>query len=157
MLIEQTSVAASALPIAQFREHLRLGTGFSDAGLQDDLLETCLRSAISAIEARIGKALIEKRYLQSVSAWRDGDWHPISVAPVVDVISVFIIFRRQHINRPQQIIGKTGPIRSEPGGKHDLGCPATRDHRQRTVPHQKRHRIVTAHPVFVRSDNTCGI
>ena len=76
LLIEQSSVATGALPIAEFRDHLRLGTGFSDSGLQNDLIETTLRSAISAIEARIGKALIEKRYLQSVSAWRCADWHP---------------------------------------------------------------------------------
>ena len=93
MLIEQTSVSTGDLPIAEFRDHLRLGTGFPDSGLQDDLLETCLRSAISSIEARIGKVLIQKRYLQSVSAWRTCEWHPVSVAPVVTIISLSMIDR----------------------------------------------------------------
>ncbi len=30
MLIEETAVPEVALPIAQFKSHLRLGTGFSD-------------------------------------------------------------------------------------------------------------------------------
>ena len=58
MLIEQTSVPVSALPVAEFKDHLRLGAGFADGALQDAVLETCLRAAISSIEARTGKALI---------------------------------------------------------------------------------------------------
>ena len=33
MLIEQTSVPLSALPVAEFKDHLRLGTGFSDGNI----------------------------------------------------------------------------------------------------------------------------
>lgn len=93
MLIEQTSVAANDLPIAQFRDHLRLGTGFADDALQDEVLESCLRSAISVIEGRTGKVLIEKRFQLSVTAWRAHDWHSLPVAPVLDVASVSIIDR----------------------------------------------------------------
>ena len=88
LLIEQTTVPSSALPIAEFREHLKLGTGFADDGFQDSVLETCLRSAISAIEARTGKALISRQFLLSVSGWRAPGWHPIPLAPANQVLSV---------------------------------------------------------------------
>lgn len=70
MLIEDTAVGTEALPLAVFKEHLRLGTGFADDGLQDSLLESFLRSGMAAIEARTGKALIERRFSWTVSRWR---------------------------------------------------------------------------------------
>ncbi|MEM6636097.1 MAG: hypothetical protein AAF667_09420 [Pseudomonadota bacterium] len=90
MLIEQGSVPAAALPVSQFRDHLRLGTGFSDDTVQDGLLETCLRAALAAIEQRTGKALIARGFSLSLTAWRDNRCQPIPVAPVqsIDVFSV---------------------------------------------------------------------
>ena len=49
MLVEQTTAPAAALPVADFRDHLRLGTGFADEGAEDSLLETFLRAAIAAV------------------------------------------------------------------------------------------------------------
>ena len=49
MLVEQTTVPTAALPVAEFKDHLRLGTGFADDGVQDDVLETYLRAAIATI------------------------------------------------------------------------------------------------------------
>jgi len=57
MLTEDTIVPTEALPIAAFREHLRMGTGFAEDTLQDGLLERHLRAALAAIEARTGKIL----------------------------------------------------------------------------------------------------
>jgi hypothetical protein len=54
MLTEVTALPQAVLPVAQFRDHLRLGSGFDDDALQDGLIETYLRAAIAAIEARIG-------------------------------------------------------------------------------------------------------
>ncbi len=93
LLIEQTSVPMAALPVAEFRDHLRLGSGFADDGLQDAVLETCLRAAISSIEARTGKALIEKQYLLSITGWKQPGWHPIPVAPVTGLVSLSLIDR----------------------------------------------------------------
>ena len=92
-LIEQTTVAATALPIAEFKDHLRLGTGFSDDDVQDSILETCIRSAVAAIEGRTGKALIERQFLQSVTCWRTSDWHAIPIAPVSSIVSVSVLDR----------------------------------------------------------------
>ena len=56
MLIEETAVPLAALPLAEFKAHLRLGTGFADDDIQDPVLESFLRAAMAAIEARTGKA-----------------------------------------------------------------------------------------------------
>ena len=55
MLIEETAIADAALPVDQFKAHLRLGTGFAEDNVQDEVLKGFLRAAIAAIEARTGK------------------------------------------------------------------------------------------------------
>lgn len=93
ILTEQTGVAAAALPVAAFRAHLRLGTGFADAGLQDGLLESHLRAALAAVEARTGKILLARVFTWEVAAWRDGAAQALPVAPVGAVQSVVLVDR----------------------------------------------------------------
>ena len=71
MLIELTTVPLAALPVQIFKDHLRLGTGFADDGVQDGLAESCLRAAMAAIEARIGKALLSRNFQLVLQGWRD--------------------------------------------------------------------------------------
>ncbi len=91
MLVEQTSAPAAALPVADFRDHLRLGTGFADEGAEDSLLETFLRAAIAAVEAWTGKALLERDFSLSLMAWRDSRAQTLPVAPVSGIRAVRII------------------------------------------------------------------
>ena len=84
-LIEERPVAAEALPIAALKEHLRLGTGFADDGLQDRLVERHLRAAIAAIEGRIGKALVARSFRLVLNRWRDGGSQALPLAPVSSV------------------------------------------------------------------------
>ncbi len=93
MLIEQTTVATASLPVDAFKEHLRLGTGFADDALQDTVLETCLRAAMAAIEARTGKVLITRTFLWSLTAWRAREKQALPVAPVQSITDVTIIER----------------------------------------------------------------
>jgi len=93
MLIEETTVPAGALPVAFFKDHLRLGSGFSDDGLQDDLLESFLRSALAAIEARTGKALIERTFSWTLTRWRDGAAQALPIAPVSAIVDVVRVDR----------------------------------------------------------------
>ncbi len=93
MLIEETTVPAGALPVAVFKEHLRLGTGFADDGLQDGLIESFLRSAMAAVEARTGKALIERTFSWTVSRWRGTDTQTLPIGPVSAVVSVTLADR----------------------------------------------------------------
>lgn len=90
MLVELTTVAAGALPVAAFREHLRLGSGFADDGAQDALLETYLRAAIAAIEGRIGKALLARDFAWRLDDWRDAEAQALPLAPVSALASVVL-------------------------------------------------------------------
>ena len=89
MLIEQTAVPLEALPLQAMKDHLRLGTGFADDGLQDGLVVAHLRAAIAAIEGRTGKALLARRFLMQLNRWRnDRDGQALPMAPVSALISV---------------------------------------------------------------------
>lgn len=91
MLVEETTIPAAALPVDQFKAHLQLGTGFADDAVQHAVLESFLRAAIAAIEARTGKILIEREFSWSVSQWRDFDGQYLPVAPVNDVTEFVIV------------------------------------------------------------------
>lgn len=93
MLIEQTGVLTAALPVQEFKEHLRLGTGFADDTVQDTLAETYLRAALAAIEGRIGKALLERDFLLTLSRWRNDEMQAFPVAPVTAILSVNVLDR----------------------------------------------------------------
>lgn len=88
MLTEQTTVSGAALPVQAMKDHLRLGSGFADDGMQDALIESYLRAAMAAIEARIGKVLLARRFLLTLQDWRAAGEQPVPVAPVSAVVSV---------------------------------------------------------------------
>lgn len=88
MLVEETMVPQSALPVMRFKDHLRLGSGFSDDGLQDEVLEAFLRAAIAAIEARTGKILIEREFSWVLHRWRALERQALPVAPVRAIVEV---------------------------------------------------------------------
>lgn len=93
MLVEQTTVPTLALPIAIFKDHLRMGTGFADDAVQDAVLESYLRSAMAAIEARTGKVLIERSFMWSLTAWRALDQQAFPVAPVTAIAELRMLDR----------------------------------------------------------------
>ncbi len=87
MLIEETAVQPAALPLVEFKAHLRLGTGFSDGDIQDPVLESFLRAAMAAIEARTGKVLLERTFSWTFTEWRDPGGQALPVAPVTGIAS----------------------------------------------------------------------
>lgn len=91
VLTELDPVAGSVLPLAAFREHLRLGRGFADDQLQDTVLEAHLRAALAAVETRIGKALLERRFALDVQGWAGGGRQPLPLAPVRAIESIALI------------------------------------------------------------------
>jgi uncharacterized phiE125 gp8 family phage protein len=90
MLVEETGVPDAAVPVARLREHLRLGTGFGEDGLQDPVLAGFLRAAMAAIEGRIGKILIARDFLFTRGRWSLIDRQPLPVAPVQTVTEVAV-------------------------------------------------------------------
>jgi len=93
ILIEETSVPVASLPIQAFRDHLRLGTGFADDATQDVLLEALLMAAISAVEARTGKALLQRSFRWTLADWRDRYHQGLPVAPVQSITDIRIVDR----------------------------------------------------------------
>ncbi|MBL9075190.1 hypothetical protein [Tabrizicola sp.] len=90
MLTEETPVPLAALPVEELKDHLRMGSGFADDGLQDGLIETYLRAALASIEGRIGKMLFQRRFLWVLECWRDEE-QAMPVAPVSSVVSVTLV------------------------------------------------------------------
>ncbi len=88
MLIEETQVPEGALPVQEFKDHLRLATGFADAGSSDGYLAGLLRAAIAAVEGRTGKALVARDFRLTLRGWRDGEAEALPVAPVTAVAEV---------------------------------------------------------------------
>ena len=93
MLVEVTHVPLTALPVQEFKEHLRLGTGFADDSQQDVLLESHLRAAVAAIEARTGKILIARDFRWDLTAWRSAEQQVLPVSPVTEVTGITLIDR----------------------------------------------------------------
>ena len=93
MLIEETVVPDSSLPVEDFKSHLRLGTGFGDDALQDPVLLSFLRAALSAIEARTSTILFERGFLWSLAKWQGVDAQPLPVAPVTALTRVTMVAR----------------------------------------------------------------
>lgn len=90
-LDELGAVPDAALPVAAFRDHLRLGTGFGTEGLQDGLLAAHLRAAVAAIEGRIGKVLVGRRFRLVLEAWRGTVAQALPVAPVAGLVEVALV------------------------------------------------------------------
>lgn len=91
MLTEETTVSSAALPVQGLKDHLRLGSGFSDDAMQDSLIESYLRAAMAAIEGRTGKALMTRRFKLVLQDWRDASEQALPVAPVSQVVSVTLV------------------------------------------------------------------
>ena len=89
MLIEQTPLQTKSLPISEFKEQLRMHIKFTDA-VSNDESESFLRSAITYIEARTGKILIERQFVWTPSAW-DGPHQQVFPVSPVNTINAFHI------------------------------------------------------------------
>jgi uncharacterized phiE125 gp8 family phage protein len=93
MLIEQTQILDASFPVSDFRNHLRLGTGFADDDLQDAVLVSFLRAAVSAIEGRISKALFLRDFSLQLSRWSQPDCQSLPIAPVVNLTGAKLVAR----------------------------------------------------------------
>lgn len=91
MLIEDNEVMAAALPVEDFKAHLRLGRGFAGDTVQDAVLESFLRAAMSAVEARTGKVLISRDFTWSIPRWTGSGGQDLPVGPVAEVSEVAMV------------------------------------------------------------------
>ncbi|MDU8911071.1 head-tail connector protein [Aestuariicoccus sp. MJ-SS9] len=93
MLVEETQVPEAALPVAELKRHLRLGTGFAEDDVQDAVLGSFLRAAMAAIEARTSKILLQRGFVLTLNGWRDPSAVSLPVAPVVSVTQLALVDR----------------------------------------------------------------
>ena len=91
MVVELVPVPQAVLPIAAFREYLRLGSGFADDALQDGVLESALRASLALVEQRAGVAVLSRGFRFSAGRWRDRAGQMLPVSPVSAVTSVRIV------------------------------------------------------------------
>lgn len=93
MLSEVTTVPDAALPVEEFKAHLRLGSGFGTDSVQDAVLVSFLRAAVTAVEARTSKVLFEREFMAGFMTWREADAQALPVAPVSLVSNVVLVDR----------------------------------------------------------------
>lgn len=93
MDLTDSPIPLAALPIAAFRAHLRLSSGFADDTTQDELLEHYLRAALATVEGRTGRALIARDATLRLTRWRYDTGHGFPLAPVSAVGSLTMLAR----------------------------------------------------------------
>ena len=87
-LNELSAVPSASLPVQELADHLRLGSGFTDDGSEDTVLEAYLRAALSAVESRTGKAVFTRRFSWTLYSWNCPDRQGLPIAPVALIESV---------------------------------------------------------------------
>lgn len=129
MLTELVAPTQTAVDVARLSEHLRLGSGFADDGAQDATLEMYIRVATSAVEARIGKALITRQMRLVLTGWSAVERQTLPMAPVVRIDAVRVVDRsgeartvggglwalRRDIHAPE-LVANGGSLPSIPSG-----------------------------------------
>ncbi|MCB1332319.1 MAG: head-tail connector protein [Roseivivax sp.] len=93
VVIEESQVPDVALPVAELRRHLRLGTGFGEDDVQDAVLTSFLRAALAAVEARTGKVLMQRDFVMVLEAWRDDAGEALPVSPVSALTGLRLVMR----------------------------------------------------------------
>lgn len=94
-LTEETAVPVGALPVAQLRDHLRMGSGFALVAdpTEDAALAGFLRAAMATIEARTGKVLLVRRFRLRLDDWREPQGQALPLAPVTAIEGIEIADR----------------------------------------------------------------
>ena len=129
-LTEIAPVPASDLPLAELREHLRLGTGFGTDTLQDSVLEQALRAALSVVEGRIARALLARDFRLTLSFWGGGEQR-LPVAPIERIDGIAIVdadgdetpyppeeWRLSPDGPGLRLVARSGALPGLPGGGH---------------------------------------
>ena len=110
-----TTVSAAVLPVQAMKDHLRLGTGFGDDGLQDALIEAHLRAkenllVIANMRGESPEAIGSKLFTQTSVGGLQGP----TISQIVTResnqgwYSVTIVVRRDHLSQAVGELRKVG-------------------------------------------------
>ncbi len=91
ILTEVSAPPDEAVPVRAFADHLRLSSGFADDGSLDALLGLYLRAAMAAVEARIGRALLSRAFVWTVTRWREDASQGLPIGPVRSIESLSLV------------------------------------------------------------------
>lgn len=93
VLIAETTLTDTVLPVAELRAHLRLGSGFDLVTEPDEdrALAGFLRAAIAVIERQTGKVLLHRSFRMMLGDWHSPGGQALPVAPVSHVSTVRIV------------------------------------------------------------------
>ena len=132
-LTEVTPVALADLPVLALKSHLRLGSGFAEADLQEDLLASFLRAALAAIEARISKAILARSFELQLTRWATPAAQALPLAPVtmIEAVTLFTATGGAEVVDPSRyqllpdsqrpaLWPVSGSLPAIPGGGHAL-------------------------------------
>lgn len=90
IVTEITPIADADLPVDAFKQHLKLGTGFSDDSIQDPVLMGFLRAAIVSIEGRIGRIILKREFEIELGPTRRTNSIKLPISPIKSIVSVAI-------------------------------------------------------------------
>lgn len=90
-LTEDAQIAEAALPVSELKRHLRMGSGFAEDDLQDQVLVSFLRAAIAVIEARTQKSLISRSFRAEIFDTPRGGRLTVPLAPITALTEVIRI------------------------------------------------------------------
>ncbi|MEM6678921.1 MAG: hypothetical protein AAF675_13730 [Pseudomonadota bacterium] len=90
MILSEAGSGPVAAPLAEFKEHLRLGHGFADDGAEDGLLARYLSHAVAVVEHETGRALTKRRFELAVSRWDRDGCLAMPVGPVSAIVSAVL-------------------------------------------------------------------
>ena len=82
ILKETVPVAADKLPLTAFRDHLRLGSGFTGDPSEDALLEEILRSALGVVESWAKRLCCAVSFGLSLTHWSEPHRQSLQIGPV---------------------------------------------------------------------------
>ncbi|MEM9780864.1 MAG: hypothetical protein AAF899_00170 [Pseudomonadota bacterium] len=77
-------------PLPAFKEHLRLGFGFTDDGSEDGLIQEYLSAAVMAVERRTARALVARDFVLVVSGPDADGCVAVPIGPVSGIVSAVI-------------------------------------------------------------------
>ncbi|XAT60590.1 hypothetical protein GN278_07065 [Rhodobacteraceae bacterium Araon29] len=89
ILSETHPIPSENLPVEALKAHLRMGTGFAEDTLQEPVLFSFLRAAVTAIESRISQILLQREFLwETPSQVIIGDGLRFPIRPVRSIVKI---------------------------------------------------------------------
>ena len=89
ILSETYPIPLESLPVEAFKAHLRMGSGFAEDTLQDPVLLSFLRAAVTAIESRISQILVQREFLwEAPSQLLTEDTLRFPIRPVRSIVKI---------------------------------------------------------------------